>query len=373
MLVGVPREIKEHEYRVGLTPASVRQLVTYRHDVIVEQGAGLGIGINDADYQAAGAHLVNSAEEVYKRANLIVKVKEPLTQEIGWLHENQILFSYLHLAPDQNLTRELLDSKCTAIAYETVTDNQGTLPLLAPMSEVAGRMSTQVGAACLEKVRGGRGVLLGGCIGVPPAKVVVLGGGVVGRNAARVAIGMGADTTILDKNISKLESLDMRFQGQLKTEYATVDAVENAIVTADLVIGAVLIPGASTPRLVSRSQLKNMKPGSVLVDVSIDQGGCFETSRATTHTNPSYIQENVVHYCVSNMPGAVPNTATFALNHATLPFVCALANKGWRQACIDDPHLKAGLNVHNGLLTYEAVSQAQKLPYKAANEVLGIN
>jgi len=358
MLIGVPKEIKNHEYRVGLTPVSVREITTHGHKVIVETGAGDGIGCSDADYIAAGAEIIGTASEIFATAEMVVKVKEPQKVEYEQLRDGQLLFTYLHLAPDPNQTAGLVKSGVTAIAYETVTDRNGGLPLLAPMSEVAGRMAPQVGAAALQKANGGRGMLLGGVPGVAPAKVVVIGGGVVGTNAARIAAGMGADVTILDRNIKRLTYLDDLFGPRIKTQYATIDDTEALVYEADMVVGAVLIPGAAAPKLIHRDQLSKMKPGSVIVDVAIDQGGCFETSKATTHADPTYIVDDVVHYCVANMPGAVARTSTFALNNATLPFTLALADKGWKKACQDDPHLAAGLNVHAGQVTYQAVADA---------------
>ncbi|KZB65110.1 alanine dehydrogenase [Thalassospira sp. MCCC 1A02491] len=354
MLIGVPKEIKNHEYRVGLTPSSVRELTAHGHAVKIETMAGAGIGCSDEDYVAAGAEIVGTAAEIFATAEMVIKVKEPQKVEYEQLREGQLLFTYLHLAPDPDQTAGLIKSGVTAIAYETVTDRNGGLPLLAPMSEVAGRMAPQVGAAALQKANGGRGMLLGGVPGVAPAKVVVIGGGVVGTNAA----GMGADVTILDKNVKRLTYIDDVFGPRIKTQYATIDDTEALVFDADMVVGAVLIPGAAAPKLIRREQLAKMKPGSVIVDVAIDQGGCFETSKATTHADPTYIVDDVVHYCVANMPGAVARTSTFALNNATLPFALALANKGWKQACKDDPHLAAGLNVHNGKITYQAVADA---------------
>lgn len=369
MLIGVPKEIKNHEYRVGLTPVSVREITTHGHKVIVETGAGDGIGCSDADYIAAGAEIIGTASEIFATAEMVVKVKEPQRVEYEQLRDGQLLFTYLHLAPDPDQTAGLVKSGVTAIAYETVTDRNGGLPLLAPMSEVAGRMAPQVGATALQKANGGRGMLLGGVPGVAPAKVVVIGGGVVGTNAARIAAGMGADVTILDRNIKRLTYLDDLFGPRIKTQYATIDDTEALVYEADMVVGAVLIPGAAAPKLIHRDQLSKMKPGSVIVDVAIDQGGCFETSKATTHADPTYIVDDVVHYCVANMPGAVARTSTFALNNATLPFTLALANKGWKQACQDDPHLAAGLNVHAGQVTYQAVADAlgyKHLPLESA-------
>lgn len=356
MLIGVPKEIKNHEYRVGLTPSSVREMVHHGHKVMVETNAGDGIGCADEDYKKAGAEIVSSASEIFSKVEMIIKVKEPQKVEYEQLSEGQLLFTYLHLAPDPAQTEGLVKSGATCIAYETITDAAGGLPLLAPMSEVAGRMSIQVGAAALQKANGGRGMLLGGVPGVAPAKVVVIGGGVVGTNAARMAIGMGADVTVLDKSLKRLAYLDDVFGPMMKTQYATVDATEELVFDADLVVGAVLVPGAAAPKLIRKDQLADMKNGSVIVDVAIDQGGCFETSKATTHADPTYIIDDVVHYCVANMPGAVARTSTFALNHATLPFALALADKGWKKACADDPHLLKGLNVHAGAVTYKAVA-----------------
>ncbi|SCA58191.1 Alanine dehydrogenase [Candidatus Terasakiella magnetica] len=356
MLIGVPKEIKNHEYRVGLTPSSVREMVHHGHEVLVETNAGGGIGCSNEDYEKAGAKIVGTAAEIFDRAEMIIKVKEPQKVEYEQLSKDQLLFTYLHLAPDPAQTEGLVKSGATCIAYETITDAQGGLPLLAPMSEVAGRMSIQVGAAALQKANGGRGVLLGGVPGVQPGKVVVIGGGVVGTNAARMAMGLGADVTVLDRSLKRLAYLDDVYGPRLKTQYASVDATEELVYEADLVVGAVLVPGAAAPKLISKDQLSSMKRGSVIVDVAIDQGGCFETSKATTHQDPTYIVDDVVHYCVANMPGAVARTSTFALNHATLPFALALANKGWQKACADDAHLLNGLNVHNGRVTYKAVA-----------------
>ncbi len=358
MRIGVPKEIKVHEYRVGMTPASVREAVHNGHQVVVETNAGLAIGLPDESYIAAGAEIAANAPDVFASADMIVKVKEPQLNECAMLREGQILFTYLHLAPDPNQAKALMDSGCVAIAYETVTDRNGGLPLLAPMSEVAGRMSIQAGAHCLEMEQGGRGQLLGGVPGVPAAKVVVIGGGVAGTNAARMAMGLEAHVTIIDINLDRLYELDMQFGPKLNTIFSTVDAIEEHVLGADLVVGAVLVPGAAAPKLVSRDMISNMKRGAVLVDISIDQGGCFATSRPTTHAEPTYVVDDVVHYCVANMPGAVARTSTFALNNATLPFMLALANKGYRQALADDPHLLAGLNVHHGAVTYEAVASA---------------
>jgi alanine dehydrogenase len=358
MLIGVPKEIKNHEYRVGLTPAVVRELKANGHSIIVENDCGAGIGLENDQYVTAGAEVVNSAAEIFARADMVVKVKEPQSAECKMLRQGQILFTYLHLAPDPEQTRLLVDSGATCIAYETVTDANNGLPLLAPMSEVAGRMSIQEAAVCLEKSKQGSGVLLGGVPGVEPANVVVIGGGVVGLNAARMAVGLGANVTILDRSIARLKQIDETFDGRIKTLFSTTEAIENQIKTADAVIGAVLIPGAAAPKLVTREMLSLMKKGSVLVDVAIDQGGCFETSRATTHADPTYIVDGIIHYCVANMPGGVARTSTFALNNATMPFVLTLANKGFKTALMDDENLRNGLNVHNGMVTIEAVAEA---------------
>ena len=373
MLIGVPKEIKNHEYRVGLTPASVREFVHHGHKVIVETNAGVGSGFDDKAYRAAGAKIIKTAAEVFAKADMIVKVKEPQAKECKMLRDGQILYTYLHLAPDLPQTKGLIKSGCTAIAYETVTDRHGRLPLLAPMSEVAGRMSVQVGAHNLEKFQGGRGVLLGGVPGVPSAKVVIIGGGVSGTNAARMAMGMEANVTVLDRSLERLAQLDELFGGQMNTLYSTVDAVEEHVLGADLVIGAVLVPGAAAPKLVTKEMVKKMKPGSVLVDIAIDQGGCFETSHATTHDKPTYVVDDVVHYCVANMPGAVSRTSTHALNNATLPHGLAIANKGVRQALGQDPHLRNGLNVIDGKITYKAVAEAHGMDFSPAEEILGIS
>ncbi len=372
MLVGVPKEIKVHEYRVGLVPASVRELVHHGHQVVVQKDAGVGIGFEDSDYEGAGARVVGNADEVFAVADMIVKVKEPQESEYGKLREGQVLFTYLHLAPDLPQTKGLMNSGCTAIAYETVTNAHGGLPLLGPMSEVAGRMSVQVGAHCLEKEQGGSGMLLGGVPGVAAAKVVIIGGGVSGTNAARMAMGMEAHVTVIDKNVDRLYALDLQFGPMLNTIYSTVDAIESYVTGADLVIGAVLVPGAAAPKLVTRDMMRQMRPGSVFVDIAIDQGGCAETSRGTTHTDPTYIEEGVVHYCVTNMPGAVARTSTFALNNVTLPFTLALANKGHKKALADNPHLMNGLNVAGGKVTYEAVAEAHGLEYIAPERALGL-
>ncbi|MDQ2089809.1 alanine dehydrogenase [Marimonas arenosa] len=358
MKIGCPKEIKPQEFRVGLTPNAAREAVSHGHEVIVETGAGAGSGFTDADYVAAGAHILDTADEIFAICDMIVKVKEPQAVERKMLREGQLLFTYLHLAPDPEQTKDLLASGCTAIAYETVTDDRGGLPLLAPMSEVAGKLAPQVGAWTLQKANGGRGVLLGGVPGVGPAKVVIIGGGVVGTHAARIASGMGADVTVLDMNLGRLRYLDDAFRGEFNTSYASKGNTAELVQTADMVVGAVLIPGAAAPKLVSREQLSTMKPGAALVDVAIDQGGCFETSKPTTHADPIYEVDGIMHYCVANMPGAVARTSTIALGNATMPFMLALADKGWKQACADDPNLLNGLNVHAGQLTYYAVGKA---------------
>ncbi len=358
MRIGCPREVKAQEYRVGLTPHAAREAVAHGHEVVVEAGAGAGAGFPDADYLAAGARIVDTAAEVFAAAELIVKVKEPQPAERALLREGQVLFTYLHLAPDPDQTRDLIASGVTALAYESVTDVQGGLPLLAPMSEVAGRLAPQVGAWTLQKANGGRGVLMGGVPGVAAARVVVIGGGVVGTHAARVAAGMGAHVTVLDRSLPRLRYLDDVFGGQFGTRFATAGALAELLPEADLVIGAVLIPGAAAPKLVRRADLATMKPGAAIVDVAIDQGGCVETARPTTHEDPIYAVDGILHYCVANMPGAVARTSTQALGNATMPFMLAIADKGWRKACEDDPHLLAGLNVHAGHLTYYAVGRA---------------
>jgi len=362
MRIGVPKEIKTHEYRVGLTPAAVRELVAHGHSVVVQQGAAVAIGFPDDAYRAAGATIAPDAEAAFAGAELIVKVKEPQPNEIARLRPGQVLFTYLHLAADREQTLGLMNSGATCIAYETVTDARGTLPLLAPMSEVAGRMSVQVGAHCLEREQGGAGVLLGGVPGVPAGRVVVIGGGVAGTHAATMAVGFGATVTVIDKSLPRLRELEQQFPSQLHTLFSTTAAIEAAVHEADLVIGAVLVPGAAAPKLVSRDMVRRMRPGSVIVDIAIDQGGCCDTSRPTTHAQPTYVEEGVVHYCVTNMPGAVARTSTLALGNATLPFVLALANHGWRDAARADPHLLAGLNVHAGQVTYAAVATALGLP-----------
>ncbi|MEH6651380.1 MAG: alanine dehydrogenase [Motiliproteus sp.] len=370
MIIGVPKEIKNHEYRIGMTPSGARELIANGHQVMIQNDGGKAIGLTNEMYQAVGATIIETAEEIFATAEMIVKVKEPQPNECKMLREGQLLFTYLHLAPDPEQTKLLMDSKCVAIAYETVTDDRGGLPLLAPMSEVAGRMSVQAGAHALEKAQGGNGTLLGGVPGVAPANVVVIGGGVVGTNAARMALGLGASVTILDRSLGRLKELDNLYGPGLKTLYSTADALESCIKEADLVVGAVLIPGAAAPKLISREMLKLMKPGAVMVDVAIDQGGCFETSKATTHQEPTYEVDGVVHYCVANMPGGVARTSTFALTNATLPYAIALANKGYKQALRDDEHLRNGLNVHLGQVTFEAVAKDLGLSFASAEEVL---
>ncbi|MCP5368412.1 MAG: alanine dehydrogenase [Hyphomicrobiales bacterium] len=357
MLIGVPKEIKTHEYRVGMTPTSVQEAIAHGHSVVVETNAGLGIGSDDEAYRQAGATVVGTAAEVFAQADMVVKVKEPQAVERKMLREGQVLFTYLHLAPDPAQTRDLVDSGAVCIAYETVTDGKGGLPLLAPMSQVAGRMSIQAGAHCLERENGGKGILLGGVPGVPPAKVVVIGGGVVGENAIYMALGMAADVTVLDRNIDVLRNLTIRFGPALRTVYSTRQAIESYVLDADLVIGAVLVAGAEAPKLVSAEHVRAMRPGSAMVDVAIDQGGCFATSRPTTHADPTYVVDDVVHYCVANMPGAVPNTSTYALNNVTLPYALALADKGVKKALTDSPDFMNGLNVCQGKVTYRAVAE----------------
>jgi alanine dehydrogenase len=358
MHIGCPKEIKPQEFRVGLTPNAAREAIAHGHSVTVQTGGGVGAGFGDEDYIEAGAKVVETAKEIFATADMIVKVKEPQPVERAMLREGQLLFTYLHLAPDPEQTKDLLASGCTAIAYETVTDRNGGLPLLAPMSEVAGRLAPQVGSWTLQKANGGRGVLMGGVPGVGPARVVVIGGGVVGTHAARVAAGMGADVTVLDRSLPRMRYLDDVFSRDFKTMYASAGNTIEMVREADMVIGAVLIPGAAAPKLISRAQLSEMKPGAVIVDVAIDQGGCFETSKATTHQDPIYDVDGIMHYCVANMPGAVARTSTIALGNATMPFMLALADKGWKQACEDDEHLLNGLNVHAGQLTYFAVGKA---------------
>ncbi len=371
MRIGCPKEIKNHEYRVGLTPASVREYVTHGHDVLVETNAGAGIGATDADYIAAGAKIAATAKEIFVHCDMIVKVKEPQPSEWVQLREGQILYTYLHLAPDVEQTKGLLASGVTAIAYETVTDDRGGLPLLAPMSEVAGRLAIQAGATSLQKATGGRGILLGGVPGVLPAKVAIIGGGVVGLNSAKVAVGMGADVVILDRSLPRLRQLDDIFNGRIHTRFSSVQALEEEVFAADLVVGAVLIPGAAAPKLVSRKMLSGMKKGAVIVDVAIDQGGCFETSHATTHSEPTYEVDGIVHYCVANMPGAVPITSAHALNNATLQHGLALADHGI-MAILADKHLRNGLNVHRGKITNQAVADALGLSMHAPETVLNV-
>jgi len=358
MRIGVPREIKVHEYRVGLVPAGVRELTAAGHEVFVETGAGGGIGVDDAHYAACGANVVGTAEQVFASADLIVKVKEPQPKECALLRPGQVLFTYLHLAADREQANGLIKSGATAIAYETVTAPNGSLPLLTPMSEVAGRMSIQVGAACLQKAQGGCGVLLGGVPGVPPAKVVIIGGGVAGTHAAEMAVGLRADVTVIDRSVDRLRELSGTFGGSLRTAYSTTETIERLILDADLVIGAVLVVGAAAPKLVTRAMVKRMKAGAVLVDIAIDQGGCFETSHPTTHADPTFVVDGVIHYCVANMPGAVPRTSTFALTNATLPYVRAIADHGWQVAIERAPGLAAGLNVHAGRVIHQAVAAA---------------
>lgn len=370
MLLGVPKEIKVHEYRVGMTPASAREVISHGHEVVIETGAGVGIGATDDQYLDAGATIAESAKDVFAGADMIVKVKEPQAAERKLLRSGQILFTYLHLAPDPEQTKDLVESGAICIAYETVTDAHGGLPLLAPMSQVAGRMSIQAGAHCLEKEQGGAGVLLAGVPGVMPAKVVIIGGGVVGENAAYMAVGMGADVTVIERSVDTMRALVVRFGGSVKTLYSTALTIDEEVLEADLVIGGVLVPGAKAPKLVSRDLVSRMKPGSVLVDVAIDQGGCFETSKPTTHDAPTYVIDEVVHYCVANMPGAVARTSTYALNNVTLPFILSIADKGVDAALLKNPHLLAGLNVHQGKVTYQAVAEDLGYDYVEATSVL---
>jgi len=370
MIIGVPKEIKNHEYRVGMVPASVRELIHNGHSVVVETNAGGGIGFSDQDYITAGATIADDAAAIFASAEMIVKVKEPQAVERAMLREDQILFTYLHLAPDLPQTQDLVDSKAVCIAYETVTDRNGGLPLLAPMSEVAGRMSIQAGAQALEKSNAGCGMLLGGVPGVEPAKVVVIGGGMVGNNAAQMAVGMGAEVTILDRNIDTLRRLNVQFGNTAKVLYSTADTLEKEVLAADLVIGGVLIPGAAAPKLITKAHIAAMKPGSAIVDVAIDQGGCIETSHATTHQDPTFIVDEVVHYCVANMPGAVPRTSTFALNNATLPFIIELANKGYKAALANNQHFLNGLNVIHGKITCESVAIAHGMEYVTPEQAI---
>jgi alanine dehydrogenase len=370
MRVGVPKEIKDHEYRVGLTPSSVAELVHHGHQVLVERGAGLGSGLSDGEYAGVGAELVDRAEQVFAQADMIVKVKEPQAAERRMLRPGQILYTYLHLAPDPEQTRDLMASGAVCIAYETVTSPIGGLPLLTPMSEVAGRLAPQVGAHALEKAAGGRGILLGGVPGVPAAEVIILGGGVSGTHAATIALGMGANVVVVDRNPEALRRLSAQFGTGVRTIYSTRSAIEELVKRADLLIGTVLVPGAAAPKLVTKAMLKTMKPGAVIVDVAIDQGGCCETSHPTTHSDPTYVVDGIVHYCVANMPGAVSRTSTFALNNATLPYALAIADKGWRQALSEDVHLRNGLNVCEGKITCRPVAEAQGLAYVSADTVL---
>jgi alanine dehydrogenase len=369
MRIGLPKEIKNHEYRVGLTPASVRELTSRGHQVLVETGAGAGIGLGDELYQAAGANLVADAAHVFSQTDMVVKVKEPQPQECAMLRPGQILYTYLHLAPDPEQTKALVNSGAICFAYETITGPGGGLPLLAPMSEVAGRMSVQAGAAHLEKSKGGMGVLLGGVPGVAAGHVVILGGGVVGTHALQMAVGLGARVTVLDNNVDRLRQLDLVFGNRIATVYSTAQSVEEAVLDAELVVGGVLIPGAAAPKLVTRDMISRMKKGAVVVDVAIDQGGCFETSHATTHADPTFMVDGVVHYCVANMPGAVARTSTFALNNATIGHAIALADKGWWQAIKDNAHLKNGLNVASGKVTYEAVARDLGYDYVSADAI----
>ena len=371
MIIGLPKEIKDNEYRVGLTPAGVRALTDAGHKVIVEKDAGAGSGFEDELYGRAGATMLDSPDDVWAQGEMIVKVKEPIAPEYPRMREGQLLFTYLHLAPDPKQTEALLKNKVTGIAYETITDRRGTLPLLTPMSEVAGRMAIQVGATYLEKMNGGRGILLGGVPGVPAARVVIIGGGVVGTNSAKIAVGMGAHVTIIDNNLDRLRELDDIFLSKISTLASSAYMIHDAVSQADLIVGAVLVPGAAAPKLVTRSMLKDVPKGAVIVDVAVDQGGCIETTHPTTHSNPTYYVEDVLHYCVANMPGAVPRTSTFALTNATLPYALKLANKGFIDAIASDPGLKAGVNTYGGKLTYEAVATAQGLQYTSLDEMLG--
>ena len=371
MIIGLPKEIKDNEYRVGLTPAGVRALTDAKHKVVVEKNAGAGSGFEDGLYEQAGATILATPDEVWAQGEMIVKVKEPIAAEYPRMREGQVLFTYLHLAPDPKQTEALLKNKVTGIAYETITDKKGTLPLLTPMSEVAGRMAIQVGATYLEKMNGGGGILLGGVPGVPAARVVIIGGGVVGTNAAKIAVGMGAQVTIIDNNLDRLRELDDIFLSKVSTLASSAYMIHDAISQADLIVGAVLVPGAAAPKLVTRNMLKDVPKGAVIVDVAVDQGGCIETTHPTTHSNPTYYVEDVLHYCVANMPGAVPRTSTFALTNATLPYALKLANKGFIDAINSDPGLKEGVNTYAGRLTYEAVAIAQGLDYTPLDEMLG--
>jgi alanine dehydrogenase len=371
VIVGLPKEIKDNEYRVGLTPAGVRALTDAGHKVVVERSAGDGSGFGDDLYERAGAQLLDTPDEVWQQGEMIVKVKEPIRAEYPRMREGQLLFTYLHLAPDRELTQELLERKVTGVAYETITDRHGTLPLLTPMSEVAGRMAIQVGSHYLEKMSGGRGVLLGGVPGVPAARVVIIGGGVVGTNAAKIAVGMGAHVTIIDNNLGRLRELDDIFLSKISTLASSAYMIHDAVSQADLIVGAVLVPGAAAPKLVTRGMLKDVPDGAVIVDVAVDQGGCIETTHPTTHSDPTYYVEGVLHYCVANMPGAVPRTSTFALTNATLPYALKLANKGFIEAITRDPGLKEGVNTYAGRLTYEAVAIDQGLEYTPIDEMIG--
>ena len=370
MIVGLPKEIKDNEYRVGLTPAGVRALHEAGHTVVVEKNAGEGSGFEDSLYQKAGASILDSADEVWAKGDMIVKVKEPIAPEYPRMREGQLLFTYLHLAPDRELTKQLVERKVIGVAYETITDRRGTLPLLTPMSEVAGRMAIQVGAHYLEKMSGGRGILLGGVPGVPAARVVIIGGGVVGTNAAKMAVGMGAHVTIIDNNLDRLRELDDIFLSKISTLASSAYMIHDAITQADLIVGAVLVPGAAAPKLITQKMLKDVPNGSVVVDVAVDQGGCIETTHPTTHSNPTYYVEGVLHYCVANMPGAVPRTSTFALTNATLPYALKLANKGFFEAIGTDQGLKEGVNTYGGHCTYEAVASAQGIPFTPLDQLI---
>ncbi len=372
MKIGLPKEIKDNEYRVGLTPAGVNALVNAGHTVFVQKTAGDGSGFHDDEYVKAGGQMLETADDVWAEGDMIVKVKEPIAPEYGRMREDQLLFTYLHLAPEFELTKQMMERKVTGVAYETITDRQGRLPLLTPMSEVAGRMSVQVGATFLEKMNGGRGILLGGVPGVPAANVVIIGGGVVGTEAAKMAVGLGAHVTIIDRNLDRLRQLDDIFLSKVQTLASSHFAISEAISHADLVIGAVLVVGAAAPKLVTRDMLHLIPHGAVLVDVAVDQGGCFETTRATTHSNPTYYEEGVLHYCVANMPGAVPRTSTFALTNATLPYALSLANKGFEQAIKDDAGLQEGVNTYAGKLTYDAVAESQSLEYTPLSSLIDL-
>jgi alanine dehydrogenase len=370
VIIGLPKEIKDNEYRVGLTPAGVRALKDGGHEVIAEKGAGEGSGFEDSLYQRAGATIIDSADDIWATADMIVKVKEPIAPEYPRMRAGQLLFTYLHLAPDHELTKQLVERKVTGIAYETITDRRGTLPLLTPMSEVAGRMAIQVGAHYLEKMSGGRGILLGGVPGVPAARVVIIGGGVVGTNAAKMAVGMGAHVTIIDNNLDRLRELDDIFLSKISTLASSAYMIQDAISEADLIVGAVLVPGAAAPKLITQKMLKEVPNGAVIVDVAVDQGGCIETTHPTTHSNPTYYVEGVLHYCVANMPGAVPRTSTFALTNATLPYALKLANKGFYEAIHSDSGLKEGVNTYGGHCTYEAVASAQGIPFTPLDQLI---